>query len=221
MRTKYKNGNRLAVPEVVKGKHFFYKTQAVKLDATMVNKVVQAAIKHVEVYGLNPAQIELLRHTQLEKQVKGAGAAFEDLLGCMGEGASGTNRAMSGILVCDWANPHIDEGFVDYAFLSVVLHTGPEPYIMQTFHTYVPTKGRRIQKVESSTRCLKVGDMFMFDPTTAHMVMPRKTGSEQLLVMLQVVLRDSNDNEREGLLKTYPPLDNDVDGDDVFEGQGC
>jgi hypothetical protein len=218
MSAKFKNGNRLAVPEIVKGTHFFYKTAPVALTSEYSDLVTAAALKHVQNVGLNPAEIVVLRHAELEEQVPGAKIAFGRLLDEMSEGVPGSNRSAAGVLVCEWANPHIDSSFEGHNFYSQVLHTGPEPYIMQTFHTYVPTKGRRTHKMECSTRVLNKGDTFMFDPTTAHMVAPRRPGEGQLLVMLQLVISEPDAADREALVSRFSPLVEDKDEHEVFNG---
>jgi hypothetical protein len=218
MSVKFKNGNRLAVPEEVEGAHFFYKTSPVELNVQYSDLVTAAALKHVENVGLNPAEIVVLRHAELEAQIPGAKEAFGYLLDEMSEGIPGSNRSAAGVLVSEWANPHIDSSFEGYAFFSQVLHTGPEPYIMQTFHTFVPAKGSRKHSMECSTRVLNKGDAFMFDPTTAHMVAPRRPGEGQLLVMLQLVISESDAAEREALVSQFAPLVEDKDEYEVFNG---
>lgn len=218
MSVKFTNGNRLAVPEEVKGAHFFYKTAPVALNAQYSDLVTAAALKYAENVGLNPAEIVVLRHAELEAQIPGARSAFEFLLDEMSEGVLGSERGAAGVLVCEWANPHIDSSFEGYNFFSQVLHTGPEPFIMQTFHTFVPTKGQRKHNIECSTRVLNKGDAFVFDPTTAHMVAPRRPGEGQLLVMLQLVISESDAAAREELLSRFAPLIEDKDEYEVFNG---
>lgn len=226
MRAHYADGNRMVVPDVVNSKHFFYKTPSLAFELQQLQLVTKAALAYVDRFGLKPAEIGLLRFPELEFTLDGAGEALEQLLHAMTL-PQGFDRSMAGVLVCEWVNPHIDRTFSGRAFINHVLHTGPEPYIMQTFHVFVPPTrppqpGARtlppVQNIESSTRVLEVGTTFLFDPTTAHMVAPRRPGDGQLLVLLQTFLKDETDADRAAILAAFPPGENDRDAHEVFNG---
>lgn len=204
--------NRLPQPAAIASKHFFYLGLAPKVPTEAVDAVVHAAKKLAQQYGLNPAQIEVFSRTQLESAHAGAGEAFATLRRACGL----PERIPGAVVVCEWASPHVDDTFAGQAFVSLVLHTGPEPYVMQAFHTEHTSSGQTA--LVTSTRVLHQGDLAVFDPTTAHFTAPRHPNADQLLVLLQFELADYTEQDREILLQRFPPASQDKDAAEVFNG---
>ena len=83
-----------------------------------------------------------------------------------------------------------------------MLYTGEHPYVMQTLHSEVH---EGLPKVVTTTRVIGKGDCFVFDPTTPHMAAPKYCSADQLLVMLQVELRDGSEGDRAKLVELFRP----------------
>lgn len=114
------------------------------------------------------------------------------------------------IVGCQWAEPHVDPGFLGEAFYSVVLHTGPFRYRMRALHTRRRTEnGESFFEVISSTRALTIGDAFVFDPCTPHMVLPERSHEDELLVLRQAKFADADEEDRIRLLERIRPLPDD------------
>jgi hypothetical protein len=213
----YDDGNRLAVPAIVPAKHFLYKTN--RMDSRLNDLALVASIAKGTLekrgHGLNPAQIEVFLRKDFRDESQDFLQALDRVLNAMGASALEAERAS--ILLCEWAAPHVDDSYVEQAFVSLVLHTGPEPYIMQALHTHVIEGPHGSQQIETSTRVLTVGDVIVFDPTTAHFTVPKYPNDEQLLILLQVCVNDRTEEDREALLKRFPVADGDVDQYLVFE----
>jgi hypothetical protein len=210
----YDNGNRLALPESLAGKHFFYKTRGIPAtheDLALVANAVKETFE-TDGRGLNPAQIEIMLRKDFKDDTRGVIAALDRLLGLMGATEPEATRAS--ILYCEWAAPHVDDSYVESAFVSLVLHTGPEPYIMQTLHTHL---SHGTQQIETDTRLLNVGDVFVFDPTTAHFTAPKYPHQDELLILLQMSVTDRTDEDRKDLLHRFPTLFGDTDAYLAFE----
>ena len=164
----------LRVPTVLKAPHFFYRTKAPQFEREDIDAVVLAARSYVEEFGIGAAEIKTLGADKLEKALPGARKALSRLSACIQDGAM--RIGMDAVLVCEWASPHIDHAFAGKAFWSFVLATGENPYIMQTMHTTVV--GGFIEIV-TSTRVLKEGDAFVFDPLTPHLAVPKYSSADQ------------------------------------------
>lgn len=211
-------GNRLEVPPEISGAHFFYKTETPALPQKDVDQVVQATIRFVHEHGLNPAHIEVLDNDYFGACGPKVRKAFERLQACV-EPFGGTTSAS--VLVCEWATPHLDDLYLGEAFVSWVLHTGENPYLMQTFHC-----GRLAgvneeffgASVQSSSRILHTGDVVVFDPTTPHMAAPVYPSANQLLILLQLSVNDRTEEDRAELLKRLPPKACDHDEIEVYDG---
>ena len=217
MQRAYENGNRLPVPDTVRSRHFLYQTAAIAgLDAEM-STVVAATTRLVEERGLSPAQIEVFTPRAYAQDAPEALEPLTKLFRAMGVDVPSSG---AGVLVCEWAAPHVDESYEGSAFLSLVLHTGPEPYILQTFHSSVKEEFGVAQRLEVSTRVLQRGDLLILDPTTPHMAAPLHPHQDQFLVLLQVELPDRTPEDREAILKRFAPREGDRDSAEVFNGFG-
>lgn len=208
-------GNRLAVPEGVRGAHFFYRTQAPAFEPGDVALLLEAVRGLVAQNGLYTAQVEVFSTNLVERHCPGAAQAMRRMSSLLPGAALHTDAA--DVVVCEWASIHVDDSFAGTAFLSVVLHTGKHDYVMQTVFT--PTVDG-LPDAKSSTRVLSAGDAFVFDPTTPHYAVPRYSSDDQLLVLLQVPLKDGDADERKALVEAVPPLDDDCDQHSVFSALG-
>lgn len=215
MRPAYEKGNRLPVPAELKSSHFIYKAAPLRISQEDIAKVVAATQAFVDNRGLNPAQIEVFTPKEFQREAADAYPALVRLFQALGfdEPTPG-----AGVLVCEWAAPHVDDSYEGAAFVSLVLHTGPEPYVMQTFHA--EHRPGAVPQLTASTRVLRSGDCFVFDPTTPHMAMPLHPHQDQLLVMLQVELPDNTELERSALLQRFKRHEEDRDNGEVFNGYG-
>lgn len=202
----FEDGNRLPVPREVSGHHFFYKVRPVALDAEDVAHVLAAAKEYVRRYPLGVGDIGVLRAPLLGRIDPRAADSFERLIADMG--VSEEHRSRAAVLACHWSAPHVDEGYQGYAFLSYVLHTGPSPYVVQTFHMEAARAGA-LPRLTPSSRLVNPGDFLMLDPTTAHMAAPSYPGDDHLLVMIQIVIDETCLEDRLALLEQYPPADGD------------
>lgn len=204
------NSSRKALPGAVNSRHFFYLSTRPNVPTAAVETVVAAAQSLVRERGLLPAQIEAFSSKQLEGAQNGAGNALMSLRRALKLPAD----TPSAVVACEWASPHVDELFAGQAFVSLVLHTGPEPYVVQTLHTEHRVDGNTLV---TSTRMLRQGDVMVLDPTVAHFAAPRSPGSNQLLVLLQFELPDQTELDRANLLKQFPPDARDKDAWPVFD----
>lgn len=214
----YRNGNRMAVPSAVNSKHFFYQAKVPCLPQDEVNRVVEATMRFIEDEGLHTAQIQLVTKGLIQKY---GGQAAVDSLQCLVKTLGMTDVADHdvSILACEWASVHHDDMFEGRAFASVVLHTGPERYVVQSFHTQVKeSENGRGLKLTAETRVLNAGDAFVLDPTTPHMAAPESPTSNCLLILLQFELDDHNKQERQKIVKRFPPVVDDEDRVEVFHG---
>jgi hypothetical protein len=216
MTYNYVDGNRMQVPDAVKSDHFFYLAKAPVLDPQDVKLVVDATTKFVHTNGLNAGGIDVMSQTRVESYGGAlALAAMQRMLHQMG--VSEDDYGDTSILVCLWAPPHVDESFEGSAFASLVLHTGPEPYVMQTFYTGICNEFGS-PTVTASTRVLTQGSLVVFDPCTPHMTTPAYPLDAQMLVMLQTEVKDKTPEDRLNVLLQFPPLDTDKDHREVFNG---
>jgi hypothetical protein len=180
--------------------HFLYRTTAPQLDPIAIETVVDAVVcsdqrptgprvNVLETKSDGPLSSPRVRsaYRRLAKAVKRH---------------TGTEGAAD-ILACEWAQPHVDAGFVGTVFYSVVLHTGPHAYLMQAFHTEPNSNG--YEELTTTELVLSTGFAFVFDPTRAHLAIPMRPHQGQLLVLLQVELDDCTDEQREAIIKRLPP----------------
>lgn len=213
-------------PDTVAGPHFFYRTPVTEFDPQALQVVVQAAQRTLEEGGLHVAEIDAYSVARMERCY---GAPVKPSIDALLRSIGWDNlpfHATASVLVCEWASVHVDDSYAGSAFASFVLHTGPEPYVMQTMHTEVEDQadydevegiapGRKI-RLRTSTRRLSVGDAFVFDPTTPHMAMPAVPNQDALLILLQLELPDGDEQQREQLLKRFPPQDGDQSQENLF-----
>lgn len=193
-------GSRMAVPASLNARHFFYRTEAPAFNAEDVRMVVDAARRHVEEVGIGVAEIKLLSSSSLGRAAAGASEALQRLSEAIPHRSLQTGEA--GVLVCEWASPHVDESYAGSAFWSFVLDTGEHPYVMQTLHSEVH---EGLPAVVTTTRVICKGDSFVFDPTTPHLAAPKYCSADQLLVMLQVELKDGSEDDRANILDLFRP----------------
>lgn len=199
--------NRLPVPDCVVSDHFCYAGRPQKLASEDVSAVMRGVTAYIQEHGIGAAEILLLSARHLRDFAGAESAeAFERLAAQLGHRPE---DAQPVVLACEWASPHVDESYAGQAFCSLVLHTGPEPYVLQLLETSVGPDG--VSRVKATTRVLTPGDVVVIDPTTPHMAMPLHSHSESLLVMLQLELPDTCPAEREAVLRRFPPRADDRD----------
>jgi hypothetical protein len=166
-----RSGNRLPVPSSLRSHHFFYKTAAPCpiADLEKLGNLIKPLMKH-RVLADTIAVVD--RPTIVTECGRRARAAW-DRIACALPALVQDAEDELEVLGCHWTEPHVDVGFCGYAFYNLVLSTGPFAYRMQTLHTTRRLEGDdHLLEVVKSTRSLKVGDVFVFDPTTPHIVFP-------------------------------------------------
>jgi len=210
MHRQYANGNRVAVPKSLNLPHFLY-----HVDASIpvrFESFVDAANEQIRKNPLGCSQIDAFT-AGLTDNLKSEVSQISASLGLDAEEVESAQ-----IIVCEWASVHDDYAFAGKCFLSVIMHTGPQPYVMQMAHTEVGKGafGEKSLSVVTSTRQLNVGDIILFDPTTPHMAAPKRPADGQLLVLLQFELADPDQKSRNKLIKRFPPKTNVISGDNVF-----
>ncbi len=207
--------DRPLVPACLSSPHFLYMAErrtAAPEDVALIMKAVQGFIDE---RGLTPAQIGLVREREILLFAGEEGVqAFNRLLTNLSHDPAVDSGAA--VLFCEWARPHVDQEYWGTSFVSQVLSTGPEPYVVQTLHTGPDASGRNT--VTSVTRVLREGDVMVFDPSEAHLTMPVHPTYESLLVMLQLEVPDRTNAEREALLARFAPCAGDSDAEAVFDG---
>lgn len=157
-----------AVLPTAKRPHFLYRTSPLSLTPAAITTLGTALAAAMPEVRLDTAEIGSYNRTELTRMVPpSAVAAYDKLLSELGVTDYVTHYPA--VLACRWALPHDDGTFAGKAFLSLVLHTGPEPYVMSMF----ATTGRRNRTVVDITRTLRTGDVFIFDPTVPHMAAPQ------------------------------------------------
>lgn len=218
--TAYKTaGNRLPVPTSLGVSHLLYKFELTAPAPDEDLKVIADAVKKmVEDDGLAPSEIEAYAIRQFHDNVL-AHAAIKRLLDLMG--AQNFPESSASLIACHWASPHVDEYFSGKAFASLVVHTGPERYVLQTLHTSSLKKKERGLDLHRSTKMLKAGEAFVFDPTTPHFSAPVYPHENSLLVLLQVEVKDETPEDRKALLEKFVPrTDNRDEQNEFVEGWG-
>jgi len=195
------DGNRLPVPAIVGSAHFCYLTDAPTLDPTDVKTVVETAKASKT---LTPWGIEVLDHqSQLFKEDPQALEALQRLVRkvrCF----LGGRRRKAELVVCQWTQLHVDHEFLGRAFYSIVLHTGPEPYLLYLLHT-APDKDGGSSVTHGGALVLDAEKAFVFDPTTPHQALPMRPHQDNLLILLQFQLVDETVEDREALLRRLVP----------------
>jgi hypothetical protein len=209
----FQDGSRLAAPDELFSTHFFYHVDKVVSDFSDV--FAKAAKTELTGMVFYPAQIKTTSHCIYDSPV--LEEAVKKIAADLGLEKAEVNSAT--LLMCEWASLHADHNWLGKDFLSVVMHTGRHPYVMQTLHTEVKdfTKNLTSIDVPTTTRLLCVGDVFIFDPTTPHTAAPRRPADGQLLVMLQFELKDSDVADRASILERFKPKTDTVRGVNVFK----
>ena len=197
----YPNGNRMAVPAALDGRHFLYMPEPRPLPQAAVDTLVSSVKRVVASTVLRPCQVEIITTDKLDSTE--AVEAHQQLTESIVTGLTCVKREHTEILVCQQTFPHADQGFKGTSFLSVVLHTGPNPYMHQMFDTELDEAGD--QDVLPTSRLIRAGDWTVFDPTTPHIGLPLRSHQDNLLIMLQCELWDEDDGDRLEILEQLPP----------------
>lgn len=166
-----------------------------------VNAVLQVVLSEVEESGLQPTEIKMLtQHDLIQRAGPAAGDAFSRLSHAMGRGP---NDGMC-LLACEWVPPHIDMDYAGMSFVSVVLHTGGEPYLVHASALRPATGPDAVPRLAAVARILRTGDVFVLDPAAPHMAAPLRSSEEALLVLLQLEVPDESPETRQALLARFP-----------------
>jgi hypothetical protein len=214
MREPYQDGCRLAIPEGVKNSHFLYHVDVPALSP--LDCFAKIAKDFVGRNRLSSSKIDAVSIRKNNAIIDELAQPFERIVDALGLTAEEAERET--LLVCEWASVHADPTFAGKAFISVVVHTGPQPYVMQLASTGVRMArgGGRILTLPKSVCQLNVGDVILFDPTTPHMAAPKRPMDGQLLVLLQFELDDPDDESRAQLLSRFRPKEGVLTGELVF-----
>lgn len=113
------------------------------------------------------------------------------------------------LLVCEYARPHSDTSYAGKGFVSTVLHTGPQPYVVDVFTTSRAVEGGL--EVNARTRMLSAGDTFVLDPKIPHSAMPVRPQAGCLLVLAQQEVPLACRADYEALLRLLPREASDRD----------
>lgn len=195
--------------EVLPGRRsplFFYKAAPLDLPQDAVDRVCNAVKALVKQDGLGNGQIDIYSKRRLQAATDEPLAdAFEALRAALCKSDDGQFE----LLVCEYARPHSDTSFAGTGFVSTVLHTGPEDYVIDAF----TAKGTRQtgHEVEGATRVLAKGDTFVLDPRFAHSAMPVRPHQDCLLILAQqeIPLVERSDYLR--ALELFPRAPEDKD----------
>lgn len=197
-------GNRLPVPKALGSHHFFYYTNPPAFDPKHVKCVVEHIKAQLDRQTYRSTEVSLFTYQELMGSSKSVADAFCALMDAFKSPV--IRREQADVLACQWAPAHVDDSFAGSAFYSVVLHTGPHPYIMELLHTQKQRYDKSQLNVVNTAKELRCGDAFIFDPTTPHYAAPKIPHQRELLILLQTELNDDTKEERKLLLKAHPPL---------------
>jgi len=204
-------GNRLAVPRGVKSRHFFYKTTRTACSLARLEALSDWVRPFIKTRATEDHIETVDRETLVRECGQVVGAAWDAVVATLPKFVKDAANGALEILGCEWAAPHADAGpaLVGYAIYSVVLHAGPHAYRMQTLHTRPLRDDPELTEVVTSTRRLQVGDAFVFDASTPHLVVPERPHQAQLLLLLQALLPDEDEDDRDYLLSRIRPARGD------------
>jgi hypothetical protein len=198
------SGNRLAVPHGVRSKHFFYKAQAPTCSSASLDKLAHLVKPLLRRRAVGDTIEVVGRETVLRECGSAAAAAWDEVSTALPKFTEEAEDDLE-ILGCEWSRPHVDP-ILGNAIYSLVIHTGPFPYRMQTLHTRRRRiEGYEVSELVTSTRDLRVGETFVFDPTTPHWVVPERPHQEQILVLMQAKFADVDEEDRAHLLRNIKP----------------
>lgn len=185
-------------------KHLFHKSVRPSVnqeDLRTVEQLVRQMIAHQQ--GLRVAQIDALSARELVRKYPEAEPALHRLAASMGLEAFDAD-----IVFCEWAAVHEDGFYLGSSFVSLVVHTGPNPYYMQTVLTrdgFDEGDGNHAFRVDKVHAVLNQGDVLVFDPTVPHMAAPTRPADGQLLVLLQWVMPTQTPEELAELGSRFIP----------------
>lgn len=209
MKSPCPEGNRLPVPSQIAGQHLLYLAQRPAVSKEAMALLANEVLRYIRDTGMDAAEIDLLGERSQEERLSAeAVQAREQLVHELGwQNMPSHSRA---VLFCEWAPPHVDSSFAGKAFVSLVLHTGDEPYLVQAFHTRRHTNEDPDPiELTTTSRVLRPGDLMVLDPCTPHMAAPVRSSRDAFLIMLQVEWPDATELERAELVSRFPAADDD------------
>lgn len=197
-RVNYSPGNRLKVPAEL-GPHFCYRTAAPRFKPTDVETVVAAVCSYGD-RAVGPNE-EVIDPDRAFKRKPRAQQALERLVDAVRSFTKLSGEVL--LVTCEGTEPQVNDYYAGQCWYSVVLHTGPQGYILYTMHTQPLPKG--LTKVIKTRRMMSVGEAFVWDPTTPYMLESFRPRSGQRLVLLQMLVDDQTLAKRRALMKRLPP----------------
>jgi hypothetical protein len=171
------------------------------LDLSIIAQYVRQAIARQE--GLRVAQIDALSAREFVRDYPASEPALRRLAESLGLEAFDAD-----VVFCEWAAVHEDGFYRGSSFVSLVVHTGAQPYYVQTVLTrkgFDEGEGSHAFHVDQAHAVLNQGDVLVFDPTVPHMAAPTKPADGQLLVLLQWVMSTRSQDEVEALTTRFAP----------------
>lgn len=197
---------RLPLPEVLRkvGKfHFLYKGQRNEVAAADYKLVSDEVLRLHRNGKLGNEVINVANKSLLKKK-----SEVWDALGRIALFNMLANVAKDGIdvILTKGVNNHVDNTWVDDAFISVVLHTGPHPYEITTTHTEKYTYDQTLLDVSSTSIMVEQGDIFIMDPTVMHNAFPARYRATQHLILLQATMDYNTLGDRDKILEIFKPM---------------
>jgi len=208
------NGNRLTVPDCVPLRHFIFKMNPPEFNEASVSMLTEAVMTYLRNIDIGPADVLGISPAEI------GGDAFYSALDHI-ESAfnlSKSERKTATIIACEWAPIHTDQSYAGKSLLTLVLHTGRHPYVMQTMHAEAIDYGYAGAALSAKTSnvLLQKGDALIFDPTTPHTAVPRFSATGQILVLLQFEIDDGDERQRQQILDRFSIDDAGIVGMLVF-----
>jgi hypothetical protein len=158
-----------------------YKARRPQIEVVVLDAIAGYARQAIEARkGLRVAEVEVYTFAELVRK-------YPDIHGLLEQAAQVVGQPCEDLelVICEWAAPHEDGTFDGQVFTSLVVHTGKNPYYMQTVVTQPRHTGLGRYEVSKGSVVLSQGDMLVFDPTVPHMAAPTRPADGQLLVLLQ------------------------------------
>lgn len=215
----FSRGTRLPLPKGFANQHFLYQAEPPPVDKADIDLVAQQfnarAFETTLSAGLEAGEIVLLS-TEDKNIFDAAGMAA---MARLKEAAcpKGIAVGSSELLACQWAGLHQDDAYAGKAFVSLVLHTGSSPYLVQSVHMYKRAGHKSASLELVQTNCpLSQGDVFVLDPTTPHSAVPVRPCDDALLLLLQFTINVPDEQSQALLMQAAPPAKEPTVWDPTF-----
>lgn len=180
-----------------------YKAQARPVPVEALEEIASAVKAHVAAYPLDIAEVDAKRPIDFKEFSANVEASVKKV--AVSLSLADLSEYDSSVVFCRWVPPHTDAFSRGRAFVSVVAHTGPHPYIMQSVATQLADDKRRTTKLFTKTVGLEVGDILVFDPEEPHYTAPAYPSDESLLVLVQFDLPLGSNQDLMDLYQRFMP----------------